>query len=297
MPGSAPRRVPLPACPAVQIQRPPLRPHYNTPMLPTRPSRRNDSSPLPSQPSPLSRSVAPPRRRWLRYSLRTLLVLITALGIWLGIAFQRAREQAHAVARIRDFGGYVFYDFHGVESPSYNQWQTSKVPHWLLENLGVDFFHDVRLVVFDIVPINDRTLGAIRPLREVRSLQFFSSYITDAGLTHLNAHTKLQRLDILAAENDSGGYDLPSFTDDGLAALAEMHELEELKIDHANIGDPALEHLTGLTQLKWLSLWDTNVTRDGVLRLSKSLPTCNIQIARDNNEDYFGVGPDIPPAP
>jgi len=28
---------------------------------------------------------APPRRRWFRYSLRTLFVMVTVLGVWLGI--------------------------------------------------------------------------------------------------------------------------------------------------------------------------------------------------------------------
>ncbi len=73
-----------------------------------------------------------------------------------------------------------------------------------------------------------------------------------------------------------------------------MHHLEELRIDRANIGDRSLEHFTGLTELKWLTLWGTNVTPEGVRELSRSLPTCNIQIAQDNNEGYFAVGPDIP---
>jgi hypothetical protein len=37
-------------------------------------------------------------RRFLRFSLRGLLVLVAVCSVWLGIAFQRAQEQARAAA-------------------------------------------------------------------------------------------------------------------------------------------------------------------------------------------------------
>jgi hypothetical protein len=37
-----------------------------------------------------------------------------------------------------------------------------------------------------------------------------------------------------------------------------------------------LEHLKGLTKLKWLSVCDTNVTDEGVEKLQKALPDCEI---------------------
>jgi hypothetical protein len=35
-------------------------------------------------------------RRFLRFSMRGLLVLVAVCSVWLGIAFHRAREQAQA---------------------------------------------------------------------------------------------------------------------------------------------------------------------------------------------------------
>src|SRR5687768_8422684 len=87
-------------------------------------------------------------RRFLRFSLRGLLVLVAVCSVWLGIAFHRAREQSQAVAAIQASGGFVYYDYHIVDDapePSL----TSTVPGWLLENLGIDFFHDVVDVTFD----------------------------------------------------------------------------------------------------------------------------------------------------
>src|SRR5687767_7099653 len=96
-----------------------------------------------------------PLRRFLRFSLRALLVLVAVCSVWLGIAFQRAREQARAVGVIQAAYGYVFYDYQGENWDSFDQWGKSEVPSWLLDSLGVDFFHDVTLVVFDTVPVHD----------------------------------------------------------------------------------------------------------------------------------------------
>ena len=37
-----------------------------------------------------------PRRRWLRFSLRSLLILITILCVWLGVKVNQARRQKEA---------------------------------------------------------------------------------------------------------------------------------------------------------------------------------------------------------
>src|SRR5687767_4676313 len=107
-----------------------------------------------------STTKTPQRRFWrfLRFSLRGLLVVVAICSVWLGIVFHRAREQARAVAAIKSAYGYVFYDYQRTEWDSFDQWGTSDVPRWLLENLGVDFFHDVTLVVFDVLPIEDHVL-------------------------------------------------------------------------------------------------------------------------------------------
>lgn len=49
-----------------------------------------------------------PRRRWFRYSLRTLLalVLVTCLGLgWFAHKLKQARDQKETVAAIRQLGG------------------------------------------------------------------------------------------------------------------------------------------------------------------------------------------------
>jgi len=50
-------------------------------------------------------------RRVFRFSLRTLLIAVTAFGVWLGVKLHQAREQRAAVKEIRALGGWVHYDY------------------------------------------------------------------------------------------------------------------------------------------------------------------------------------------
>ena len=52
-----------------------------------------------------------PSRRWFQYSLRSFLVLLAALAVWLGIVVNRAREQREAVKAIEAKHGTVYYDW------------------------------------------------------------------------------------------------------------------------------------------------------------------------------------------
>ncbi len=52
-----------------------------------------------------------PRRRWLQFSLRTLMVLMLVFGCgfgWAGVKLKQAREQRGAVKAIRKLGGSIY---------------------------------------------------------------------------------------------------------------------------------------------------------------------------------------------
>ncbi|MCH7726300.1 MAG: hypothetical protein IH991_07455 [Planctomycetes bacterium] len=66
-----------------------------------------------------------PKRRWLRYSLRTFVVVLTVFGVWLGLLVHRVNKQKEAVAWVRDHGGAVRYDFEWNESKNIGSWLPS----------------------------------------------------------------------------------------------------------------------------------------------------------------------------
>ena len=87
------------------------------------------------------------RPRWLRFSLRTLLVVMTVLCVWLGWKVNAARRQKEAVDAILKAGGTAIYDFQEVVpksrptdiafDPNAVPWE----PHWLDTLIGRDFIH------------------------------------------------------------------------------------------------------------------------------------------------------------
>jgi predicted xylose isomerase-like sugar epimerase len=53
-----------------------------------------------------------PKRRWFRFSLRMLLLVVTVLCVWLGFNVNAARRQKEAVQAIRLAGGSVWFEYH-----------------------------------------------------------------------------------------------------------------------------------------------------------------------------------------
>ena len=58
------------------------------------------------------------RRRWLRFSLRTLFIVVTLLCVWLGIQVNAARRQREAVTAILNIGGKFSFDYQRTAAPA-----------------------------------------------------------------------------------------------------------------------------------------------------------------------------------
>ena len=54
------------------------------------------------------------KKRWKTLSLRGLLLVVLAIGLWLGWIVHKARQQREAVAALQKFGGFVHYDWESV---------------------------------------------------------------------------------------------------------------------------------------------------------------------------------------
>jgi hypothetical protein len=214
-------------------------------------------------------------QRLVQFSLRGLLLLVAVCSVWLGIAFHRAREQARAVAAIKAAGGTVYYDYQqGADLYSADPAAESNVPAWLLDQFGVDFFHDVMGVsIANDAKVDDQP--AINMLPDLLLLEFRPP-ITDARLRELKHLDKLQVLYLIS----------PLFTDNGLAELRAMTKLE--------VTDDGLEHLKYLPNLRIVVLDASHVTREGAQALSDALPECLISIETSEGETFF-VSPDPPP--
>ena len=218
-----------------------------------------------------------PRRRFFRYSLRTLMLVVTVFCVWLGVTAKRAQDQRQAVVAIYKLGGRVLYD-HQIEESD------PPGPAWLRQLIGVEYFFNVARVYLrkpDYHGRNSATrkrftdadlehlTGLVRDLKRFSELQFLDlryTQVTDEGLMHLKGLTNLLRLYL----------DDTQVTDAGLVRLKELTKLQFLFLTDNQVTDEGLVHLKGLTNLRWLLLGNTQVTDEGVQKLQQALPYCTI---------------------
>ena len=94
---------------------------------------------MPIQSEPISR----PWRRFLRFSVRGLIVLVLVIGGWLGWIVRSARIQREAVAAIKSIGGIVTYDWELKNENGIPRAQTP-APRWLADLIEIDYFGQIR---------------------------------------------------------------------------------------------------------------------------------------------------------
>lgn len=192
----------------------------------------------------------PARRRWLRFGLRTLLVLVAGCAVLfavLGAKTRRyAREQA-AAAEIAEEGVAV-------------QWRDD-TPAWLLRVVG---------------------LGGMWPFKSVARISFppdgahihfpgggsaFLVGLDDADLE--KKRPALEQLSNLAELYLSD----TNLTDAGLVHLSGLARLEVLDLSYTDVTDKGITALVSLTSLRRINLRGTSVSDEGVAEMQRKRPT------------------------
>ncbi len=97
--------------------------------------------------------------RYLRVSVRGLIVLVLVIGAGMGWLVRSARIQREAVAAIRNAGHHVVYNWEWSDEkgvPPAGLW----MPRWFVDHIGVDYFGHVASVWFNpTVAANDVALA------------------------------------------------------------------------------------------------------------------------------------------
>src|SRR4051812_10286776 len=83
-------------------------------------------------------------------SLRVMLLLVLACGLWLGWKANRAREQRRAIEAVRSHGGQVFFDWNEdtLLSSVKPEGKHPSAPRWARQLLGDEYFQEVTAVDF-----------------------------------------------------------------------------------------------------------------------------------------------------
>jgi internalin A len=85
-------------------------------------------------------------RRYARFSVRGLIVLVLVIAVVLGWVVHRAQVQRDAVAAIRKAGGSIQYDWQYKDGQAVRSGRP-RGPMWMADRLGADYFDTVTTVL------------------------------------------------------------------------------------------------------------------------------------------------------
>ncbi|HUE73719.1 MAG TPA: hypothetical protein VMP01_22765 [Pirellulaceae bacterium] len=154
-----------------------------------------------SRPEPVESSPAAP---WLRFRLRTLLLVMGAICVYLGWSvYRRDRQMAIAIFALQH-GGQVQWDY-GRD----------------LDPLGV-----ITSVSFSDKPLHNNELAALADAHSATSLALFRTGISDGGLAHVKDLRSLRSLDL--RHN-------PGITDAGLVHLTGLVNLRQVVLIRTSV--------------------------------------------------------------
>jgi hypothetical protein len=141
-------------------------------------------------------------RRWFRFSLGTMFLVVTVFAVWLGVEVNEVRRKARAVSVIESCSGKVTYDYEWSVTEAYRPHATPPGPRWLRRLLGE--YYRANVVEVQLFAghgrtpenLNDDAARSLIALSDVKWLVLMDTRITDAGLEHLKGLKKLERLDL-----------------------------------------------------------------------------------------------------
>lgn len=254
-----------------------------------------------------------PKRRWFRFSLRTLFVVATIAGVGIGLLvhkYRQAEQQRAAVEMVASYGG---------SSDTYSSDDSRWAPQWLQHRADRHFFvgidcvmlgrhfnnptrklsditdndlamlADIRslncLKIFDVIEFEDRHLPPLRALSNLTSLMLEDTQVTDYGMEIIG---QWKRLRLLAVYTDKQSRRI---TDRGLAAISGLTELEDLCLRGMHITDAASHYLRCFPHLEQLDLSATEITDAALADISqlKKLRELSLSDTRVTNEGMKSI--------
>lgn len=216
------------------------------------------------------------RRSWLvpRFSLRTILILITLVCLAMGLPYSRSERQRVAVETLRSL------DCHCEFEPE-PKW-LAKLPPVVRNFRGGHYFRSVVAVtvnsharssldaIFEAIgkidrvesiycldaPVTHEHLARLSHLRNVKNLRIHHALIDDGALADLRNWTRLEELLIPGA----------GVTGQGVAYLKRNSGLRRLDLSGTLVGDEIAEVLSAFPRLEGLEFWQTDLTGAGFAR-------------------------------
>jgi hypothetical protein len=234
------------------------------------------------------------RGRWLRFSLRTLLVAVTIFCVWLGLKVNAARRQREAVAAMERAGATVIFDYQlmpVVNAAGRMAIDANSIPPgpaWLRNLFGDDFFRTVMCVRLDNRHIADSDFARLADFSKLSALCLdgtrivrqagSESPIQDQDLAALEGLTRLEHLDLRNSQVSGSSL---------LHCLGGLKQIRHLELSDTHVDDEALQWIGARADLEYLAIDGTRITDNGLA----SLRGCrNLQTLDIGNTDVSDAG-------
>lgn len=214
------------------------------------------------------------RPRRFRFSVRTLVILVTLASFLFGLYVLPAYRAQAAVEALERAGCQIRWSYQ-MKNGQVDDTARSSIRADLLELVGPAYFHRIVGLSCPSIDILHRktvqeALGLhVSNLRQLTSIDFASGVANDHVLAAVGKLGHLQELSIAG----------PEISDRGLAPLARLSRLETLMIHAPKVTDQGVAHFKSLARLRTL---DLNTTSSGFLQLpNQPAGISNLTLDRD----------------
>ncbi len=210
-----------------------------------------------------AKPVSRPWRRFLRFSVRGLIIVVLVIGVWLAWIVRCARIQREAVAALQTAGGTVHYN--GERRVPWDGPDEFTIygarpmaPPWLIDLVGIDYFCHVSAVeLYRPKLATNATLGRIACMTQLLELHISGASRIYTRARHSKGWTELDTMNLKHSQ----------ITDIGMEHLKRLTMLSKLDLSNTQISDVGLAHLKALTELTFLDFSDNEITDSGLARL------------------------------
>ncbi len=245
------------------------------------------------------------RRRWYRFSLRSILVFVALAAICLAWIGKERRQSAYETQQASQLLDQGFLE--ATLGGPYDSWKLRRAgnPQGWWRDLATQVLGE-RIVVLNVdqhfpgeTSLRHVGISGLEPLSELRSVRFINlhpSEVTD--LTPLSEITTLECIGLnyseatdlapLANLKELREIELVHSAVTDIAPLAELPNLERVYLPYTQVND--LTPLHGLKKLTFLDLRGTLASEQQIRALKKALPNCEIML-----EEPTGVPMSIVP--
>ena len=247
-----------------------------------------------------SREVKAERVRFIRYRLRTLLLLMVVLGVFLFPEIRRQLRQRTAYRNLKkvEFTA-IFYDYEVSNDPD---WAThlpvvrSRIASIILDWFGSDLFNPV--VKLSLSKVSEQSLENIADLRHLRALHIGDPNQNEIpSLQPIASCNKLEKLTLgiwfylkhcpdEAARGDGTTLIPCHISVQDIDTISNLKMLRVLAIGGPNVTDDSIKPICKLKNLQNLYLCKSNVSDVGMAMLRDALPNAEISTMSDVDIDY-----------